>query len=340
MEKILVIGATGFLGAHLTYKILSKRYSVRALKRRDSDTVHIKKIFKGFYNDETDLFSKIEWVEGDIRDYDSLLEALQGITIVYNCAGVVSFEGKKNKNIIEVNVQGTRNLLDAMEESGTEKLCHVSSVAALGECLEGQQVNEICSKFVSINKSFYAWSKLESEILVWQAIEDGLKAVIVNPSVILGPWKWDQGSAKMFAVVDKGMKFYTTGITGYVDVRDVAEIMVTLMDKAFYGERYVVCSENLSYQYILEKIAKHLGAKSPSQELKRKYLKILYNIDKLISIFRIKKPLLTKEMVKASTAKTEFSNKKVVDQLDYKFKKIEHTIDDTCTYYLKDKQHE
>lgn len=340
MEKILVVGATGFLGAHLTYNLLSKDYTVRALKRNGSDKKYIRKIFTDFYNDEKDLFSKIEWFEGDIRNYDSMLEALKEITTVYNCAGVVSFAGKNDNNIIEVNVEGTRNLLDAMEETGTEKLCHVSSVAALGECLDGQQVNERCSKFVPMDKSFYAYSKLESEILVWQAIENGLKAVIVNPSIILGPWKWDQGSAKMFSVVDQGMKFYTTGVTGYVDVRDVAETMTELMYKEFYGERYVISSENLSYHDIFEEIAKQLGSKCPSHELKREHLKILYFTDKLLSILKIKKPLLTNEMVKASTAKTEFSNQKIVDALGYKFRKIEHTIEDTCIYYLKEQQDE
>jgi dihydroflavonol-4-reductase len=136
--------------------------------------------------------------------------------------------------MIANNVEGTANLVNAALEKGVRKICHVSSVAALGRLDEQQLITEETNWVPSKKISGYSESKFFSEVEIWRGIEEGLNAVIVNPSIILGPANWETGSAKMFKTVWDGMKFFTRGVTGFVDVRDVVKAMILLMDEQYF----------------------------------------------------------------------------------------------------------
>ncbi|MDO9615746.1 MAG: NAD-dependent epimerase/dehydratase family protein, partial [Bacteroidota bacterium] len=194
---ILVTGGTGLVGAHLLYELTNSGLRVKALRRQQSNTDWVKKIFS-YYTDQVEtLFSQIEWVEGDILDYFSLEEALKGITSIYHCAAIVSFHGDDNDMMLNNNVKGTGNLIDAAIHNGVSKFCHVSSIAALGKTQDGSQITEDTYWTPSKRKTGYSLSKFFSEMEVWRGIEEGLEAVIVNPSIIIGPGNWDIGSPKL-----------------------------------------------------------------------------------------------------------------------------------------------
>ncbi|NCB09315.1 MAG: NAD-dependent epimerase/dehydratase family protein, partial [Bacteroidia bacterium] len=141
-DIIFVTGGTGLVGAHLLYQLTAAGKKVKALKRKTSNLQQVLKVFSYYSENHTTLFDQIEWVNGDILDYYSLEEMLAGVTEIYHCAAIVSFDPKERAKMIANNVEGTANLVNAALENGVKKICHVSSVAALGQMSGGQPVTE------------------------------------------------------------------------------------------------------------------------------------------------------------------------------------------------------
>ena len=333
---ILVTGGTGLVGSHLIYKLLTMNLKVRALKRKESDITQVKKIFN-YYSDKADeLFGNIEWIEGNVADKASIFEAMENVTRVYHTAAFVSFNKRDRQNIFEFNITGTANVVDAALEMKTEKLCFVSSTAALGNPDDEFQVDESSAWHSGKNRSAYSISKYKSEMEVWRGITEGLNAVIVNPSIIIGPGNWQRSSSKMFYEIWKGLKFYTKGITGYVDVRDVVNIMIELMEKNIFGEKFVVSDGNYSYQEIFNMIADALGKKRPSLYATKLLTKTAFITDAIFSFISGKEPVITGETISASGSKIFFRNNKITEKLNYQFMPINESIKTTAEYFLQD----
>ncbi len=214
------------LGAHLIFDLLQSNQRIRAIKRSTSDLNTVRKIFS-YYSDQSEtLFEKIEWVDADLLDVYSIEESLKDVSQVYHCAAMVSFNKKDQQRMTENYVQGKANLINACIHMGIKKLVHVSSIAALGRAEKGEKTTEKTPWKDSDKDSPYSISKYQSELEVWRGIAEGLNAVIINPSVILGPGDWSKGSPSFFPLIAKGMKFYSQGINGYVGVKDVCRVMV------------------------------------------------------------------------------------------------------------------
>jgi dihydroflavonol-4-reductase len=212
---IFVTGGTGLVGSHLLLALLERGEKVRALKRANSNIGQVLKTFGWYTSDAQKLYSLIEWVDGDILDIYSLEPLLEGVETIYHCAAIVSFDPNERKEMIANNVEGTSNLVDAAIQKGVKRICHVSSISALGKTGNGEPVTEETNWIPSRKNTGYSQSKFFSEAEIWRGIEEGLDAVIVNPSIIVGPGKWGSGSPALFRVVNKGMKFYTRGSTGF-----------------------------------------------------------------------------------------------------------------------------
>lgn len=329
-----ITGGTGLLGSHLLYDLLNKGEKVRALKRSSSDISQVKKIFSYYSNESTDLFNRIEWVDGDMLDYNSIKDALAGIDHVYHCAAIVSFDPQKRNQIIHDNVDGTAHIVNACIEQQIKKYCQVSSVAAIGRTGLSGSVTEEGKWLDSKNKSAYAISKHLSEMEVWRGIAEGLDAVIVNPSIILGPGKWEEGSSKIFSGIYNGLRFYTKGIMGYVDVRDVSNVMISLMESQVSGNRYIINSENLSYEQVFKMVASDLGVRIPDIYARKWMSELGWRLDRVKEIITGKPALLTKETARASHKKSEFSNQKIIKELDFKFIQPKQSIKDISKIFL------
>ena len=325
---ILVTGGTGLVGSHLLFELVQKEEPVRALIRNRDKIELVKKIFSYYSKDYESLIQKIDWVEGDILDLYSLNEAFKDVRRVYHCAAVVSFDGKNKNELINANVQGTENVVNLSLSNNIEKLCHVSSIASLGESLNGDLIDENSKWRSSKNRSIYSESKYKSEMEVWRGIQEGLNAVIVNPSVILGSGFWNSGSGSLFAKAAKGMKYFTSGATGFVDVRDVADVMVKLMDSEISNERFVLSAENIHYKDLFDKVAEVMNIAKPKREATKNLLKIAVVLDKIASITGIKKREITKEVIRASLSESKYSNKKVKKAIGKTFIPIETSIGD------------
>ncbi len=330
---ILVTGGTGLVGSHLLFDLVSKGKRVRALKRKNSNTEKVKNIFSYFSEDYNTLFNQIEWVEGDITEPFSLIEALKDITQVYHCSALVSFKKSDKKRLHEINVLGTRNLVDSCLNADIQKFCMVSSVGALGTPEQGETViTEKTPWSPESRHSNYSLSKFHSELEVWRGIAEGLNAVIINPSIILGAGFWDRGSSLLFSSVAKGLKYYTKGITGYVDVRDVVRVAIALMQSDISGERFIINAENCSYEYIFKTIAQYLEVKAPYKYAKPLMTNIAWRLASLQRLWG-QQPNFTKETALSAHSVHHYDNQKIKTALNFSFTPIKETIAQMAELY-------
>ena len=332
---IFVTGGTGLLGSHLLFELTRENKPIRALKRPFSNLSEVTRVF-GYYTDShDDLFSKIEWVDGDILNYADMLELLQGIDSVYHCAAMVSFDPTDRNRMIKNNRQGTANIVNAALERDVKKVCHVSSTSAIGQAPDDQLANESMIWAESKSNTGYSISKFKSEMEVWRAIEEGLSAVIVNPSIILGPGFWERGSSSIFSRVDKGLTFYSNGVTGYVGVWDVVKVMIRLMESDITGERFLVTAENLTYKEMLDMVADAMDKKRPAIEATRFMTELIWRLDWFRGLFSPGERVFTRERIRAARHVARFDNNKVIKTIDFEFEPVKNVIEKVAAYYLK-----
>ncbi|NNE55312.1 MAG: NAD-dependent epimerase/dehydratase family protein, partial [Flavobacteriales bacterium] len=231
----LITGATGIVGTRLMLELLLKGESVRALRRASSNLSWPERIFE--FLGHSELFESIEWVEGDVTDVESLIQAMNGVRFVYHTAAVVSFHRRDIDVMFKVNVEGTANVVNVAASSGVEKVCHISSTAAVGRSESGQLVTEETEWKDSPLNSAYAITKRNAEREVFRSQVEGLQTVVINPSVIVGPGDRKRSSAVIFSKVDEGLKFYPLGANAFVGVKDVARAAILLMESATTGDR-------------------------------------------------------------------------------------------------------
>jgi len=332
-KSILVTGGTGLVGSHLLYSLIINGEKPKAIFRKTSNRDFVTKVF-GYYSEKPeDLYNCIEWIEADILDVESVSRAVKGCDQVYHCAAVVTFDSSLNETIIRNNALGAANIVRACLETGGVKLCHVSSTAAIG-AIDGNGITSENHPWTdSERNSAYAISKHLSEQEVWNGIKQGLDAVIVNPAVIFGPGDWSKGSSSFFSNIAKGMPFYTGGITGYVDVRDVVQSMITLMDSTITGERFILCSENLSYHDVFMMIATCLGAKKPFLPVPKWISFPVLLFTRLLALFTGKKSAITSENMRAAYSKVYFDNSKIIKATGISFISVRQSIEDTVRHF-------
>jgi nucleoside-diphosphate-sugar epimerase len=340
---IFVTGGTGLLGSHILFDLVKRGERVRALKRAASTTERVRKVFS-FYSDKFDLlFEKIEWVEGDILDYDSLLPLLDGINQIYHAAAIVSFDTRNRAAIIRDNTEGTANIVNAAIEKGGIRICHVSSIAALGNPPEGEAADEDHVWTGNSNRSAYSESKFLSEMEVWRGIYHGLEAVIINPSIILGPGNWNSGSSAIFKAVGDGLKFYTRGSSGFVDVRDVSRAACSLMDAGNWervkNQRFIISAENIKFRDAFNMMADALETERPKIYAGDFLLALAWRFSRVASWFTGKAPVMTKESVRSSSQISLYDGSKISSFIDFKYTPVSKSISDTVSIFLNENRH-
>lgn len=332
---VLVTGATGILGRVIALELLKQGKNVCATKRKSSNLEEVKDSYR-FYTDQPDFyFDKIQWIDTDFESIESLQESLKGVDEVYHCAAKVSFNPRDDKELFKTNIEGTKNLLYAIDSTKVKKFLFVSSIAVLDGYNEAGMMDENSDFNPKLQHSGYAISKHLSEMEVWRASAEGLNTIIINPGLIIGSGNWKKSSGDL---ISKSSHSYTfPGGTAYVDVRDVARIAIELMARNAFGERFIIISENEKFRLVSDKVRKVLG-KSPAKLLPE----FLYTIFPIISfllgwLFPILK-MLSKTNIETVRNDSRVSNNKIIKFLDYQFIPVSESIDFHLKNYLSDRK--
>ncbi|SHF17580.1 NAD-dependent epimerase/dehydratase family protein [Chryseobacterium takakiae] len=333
---VFVTGATGILGRVIVLELLKKGKNVRAAKRATSNLDEVKHSYSFYTENPDDFFNKIEWINVDFDDIQSIQDALKGVDEVYHCAAKVGFNPDDAKEMYHTNVKGTQNLLYACENSEVKKFLHVSSVAVLDIDNENGELDEDSDFNPKEDHSAYAISKHLAEMEVWRASAEGLNVVIINPGMIIGSGSWGKSSGDVFPTMEKN-GFTFSGGTSYADVRDVAEISVELMERNIFGERFIIISENKRYAELAKQIRKELGLKE-AKVLTKFQLNMGIVANMLFGWLIPQLKMVTKSNVEAISRMKIISNKKVKERLNYTFIPLEETIDFHLKNYINDKK--
>jgi dihydroflavonol-4-reductase len=331
---ILVTGGTGLVGSHLLYHLCLQNVAIRAIYRTKSSLENVKKVFR-YYTEDENLFSKIEWYQADITDVPKMIPAFSDVKQVYHCAAFISFNPKDYRKMRKVNIHGTAIIVNLCIAAKIEKLCFVSSIAAVGDSLKGKIVTEENEWNKELDNSGYSITKFGAEMEVWRASQEGVDVVVVNPGVILGSGFWNSGSGKLFSQVNNGFRFYTEGVTGFVSVQDVVKPMILLMNSPVKNERFILISENKSFKEIFFLIADTLGKSRPSIKIKPWQTNLFWRFAWCVSKIARKEPLLSKYSARSAHSVAEYSSEKIQKKINYQFEDLEKSVQRISKRYLK-----
>jgi dihydroflavonol-4-reductase len=319
---ILVTGGSGLVGKELISQLLATGEKVVALYNKT----------------QLPAFNSplLRQVQCNILDVPGLEEIMQQHSVekIYHSAAIVTFNPARKYELFKINIEGTANVVNAAITTGVKKIVHVSSVAALGRIREQEAITETMNWTEETSNSNYGKSKYLAELEVWRGIAEGLEAVMVNPTMILGDGDWNTGSSQMFKSVYHEFPWYSEGVTGYVDVRDVAKAMIALMESNISGERFIISAEDRSFKEVFTMMANAFGKKPPHKKVTPLLAQIVWRLEKIKSLFSGKDPLVTKETAKTALATVHFDNSKLKQFLpEFTYRPIEETITHTCRLF-------
>lgn len=313
---ILVTGASGFVGQHLVRQLSAQGKQVRALYRNSAPDAALISL------------PGVTWYKADLLDVFEVADAMEGITDIYHCAAIVSFDPARKQDVLHQNVESTTNIVNAALESGIRKLLFMSSIASLGRS-EGETlaINEDTEWEESSRNSVYSISKYNAEMEVWRGAAEGLETVIINPGIILGEGDWRKGSAKLMKVVHDEFPFYTLGVNSFVDVLDVVRIMITLMDSEIHTERFIVSAGNFEYRDIFTQMANALGKKPPHIKASAALTSLVARWTVLKSKITGTEPTITPETARNAQTICHYDNSKLLKALPaFQYSSMDATI--------------
>jgi len=321
---VFVTGGSGLLGSFLIDALVARGHAVRALYRQAIPAAA--------------AVESVEWVQGDVRDSNLLYTALADVTHVFHCAGLVSYAPQDEDALLQVNVEGTAAVVDACLQHPGVRLCHVSSVAALGGATTTPEVpigplmlDESAKWDLGAEHPAYATSKYLAELEVWRGVAEGLDAFCVNPSVILGPADWDRSSTRLFRYAYQQHAFYTAGSINFVDVRDVVAMMMHLaFETVSTGQRYVLSAGALPLRDFLTEAARCFQKKPPTTPVPTWAAEAIWRLEHLRSMLTGARPLITKDTARAGRRATSYRAEKVQRATGFTFRPLAKTIAWCC----------
>ena len=325
-----VTGATGLIGSHLVLRLAEEGLPVNALFRNEKGQSEVFGLFQ-FYGKEN-LFSHIQWVKGDVEDADDMFDLTEGIDTVFHCAAIVSYHRKDATRMLEVNINGTKNVVNACIENDVKHLIHISSISALGDS-KGKVIDEETPRDFNDYHSNYSKGKYLSEQEVWRGIQEGLNATILNPGVIFGPNNCTRSSGTMIARIDKGLPALPAGGSGIVSVLDVVEVMIRAAKQTPTNERYILCAENVRMAELFTKIADSLQAKIGKKIAKKWQIKLVFYMEALVELFTGKRAAVTREIIRNYDEVKQFDGSKATRVFGFDYRNTFSSIEDTVRYY-------
>jgi dihydroflavonol-4-reductase len=323
----LVTGATGHIGNVLVRRLLERGEKVRALVWRGEDTAPLQGL-------------EVETIEGDVLDPGSLERAFQGIDTVFHLAGIISIMPGHDPLVWRVNVEGTRNVLEAARKAAIQRLIYTSSIHAIRRVPHGSVIDETLPFDPHNPYGAYDRSKAAASLEVQKAAQAGLEAVIVCPTGVIGPYDFRRseiGSVIRDAALGKASP-YVDGSYDFVDVRDVVEGMILAEEQGRPGESYILGGHKISVRYLLETVREATGRAFTS-------VKIPFNLAWLAAKFTpyyyhwMKvKPRFTPYSLEVLQSNSDISHAKAERELGYKARTLYEAIADTARWFLENRQ--
>jgi nucleoside-diphosphate-sugar epimerase len=325
-----VTGATGLIGSHLVLRLMEENMPVTALFRNEKGKSEVFDLFR-FYGKEN-LFQQVQWVKGDVEDADDMYELTEGMHTVFHCAAIVSYHKKEASRMLEVNINGTKNIVNACIENDVKHFIHVSSISALGDS-KGEIIDEETPRNFNDYHSNYSKGKYLSEQEVWRGIQEGLNATILNPAIIFGPNNCTRSSGTMIARIEKGLPALPAGGSGIVSVLDVVEVMICAARQEPTNERYILCAENIRMSELFTKIAAALHVKIGKTIAKKWQILLVFYMEAFIELLTGKRATITREIIRNYDEVKQFNGSKATRTFGFQYRNTFSSIEDTIKYY-------
>lgn len=323
MEMLyFVTGAAGHLGSVITRQLINSGKEVRAFVLPNEK----------YAPDKAKLYF------GDICDKESIRPCFENLNgrqlVVIHCAGIVSIASKFNQGVYDVNVTGTKNIVDLCKEYCASKLVYVSSVHAIPEKPNGITITEITEFSPKHVVGLYAKTKAKATAYVLDAARQGLNACVVHPSGITGPYDHGRGHLTTL-VIDYYKRRLTSGINGgydFVDVRDVADGIIAACDKGRQGECYILSNKFFQVRDILTLLHEVTGKRKIKNFLPIWFVKITAPLAELYYKILKQTPLFTSYSIYTLNSNAQFSHQKATSELGYTTREMRETLNDTVNW--------
>lgn len=321
--KVLVTGATGFIGSSVLRRLTHEGYEPVALVRAKSNLEAI-----------SDFVDTVELRYGDVTDADSVANAMKGVKQVYHCAGVARIGPGHDDMLYKVNVEGTRNVLREALRNDVERVVFTSSVSAVG--ITGSKKPATEDQHWNLDKLNvpYFRTKHLAELEVAEAVKQGLDCVTVNPSYVFGPGDINFNAGRLIRdLYYRKIPFYPVGGVCVVDIDIVVDGHLAAMKKGRTGERYILGGENITYKMVFDTICNIVGApkvKLPMlPSLIKLFIKMTENARKLKKV----SALINREILASSSNYLYYDSSKARNELGLGHKSFEESIRNTFMWY-------
>lgn len=309
--KILITDAMGMVGFQLIKDLFSQGQKVRVLKYKNDNFSHL-----------DSYKNSIEIVEADLLDVTLLEMNLQGIEQVYHCKELISFHPQDEQKLYDINIVGTRNLVNIALGLSVKKIVFLSSTMAFGTYKFKSTINEKTKWVDDKNNNNYCVSKHQAELEIHRGQEEGLETIILNPSLILGDSIQKNDLYHLQNMANAQYRFYPKGINGFVKVADVSKACIELMESSLSDEKFIVSAQNLSYQTVLEKLNPVIAKKKLFSRSNSIKVRTICRINSIKSYLFNSRPFLSQEIYNFNDKDFKYDGQKICKELGFKYSEI------------------
>jgi len=324
--KTLITGATGHVGSNLTRKLIEDGHDIRALTHRTEG-----KALEGL---------PIERVQGDVRDPEAMVKAMEGIEVVFHLAACISITGGQNGKVQDINVKGARNVAEAALQAGIRKMVHCSSIHAFDLMRAPQPITEESPRSEHPKNNAYDASKYQGEQEVREVIAKGLDAVIVNPTGVIGPHDYypSRMGQVFLDLYHRRMPAVVAGGFDWVDVRDIVQGLLGAEQKGRSGENYILSGKFLSVKDLAQRVETITGVKTPNIETPIWLARLGVPFARVWGAISQSEPLFTHEALDALVPYPNVSHAKAKKELGYVPRPLDDSIQDLYHWFEQEGQ--
>lgn len=322
--KCVVTGASGHIGNVVVRKLVEKGYKVKAFVLKGEKIDYLKEL-------------PIEISYGDVRDLESLKQAFHGTDEVFHLAGIIDIGTTNKKLIYSVNVEGTKNVLEACKQEKIKRLIYTSSVHAIAEKPKGETIYETKEFAEEKVKGLYAKTKAAATKYLLENVSNQPEIIVVHPSGVIGPYEYIPSNLGQLIIdcANKKIGAYLEGGYNFVDVRNVAEGTIEAAEKGKNGECYILAGHQISVKELMLEIEKTTKVKMPSFKIARWFAYATGFLSEIYYKIVKEKPLFTSYAVYTLGTNSNFSIDKAQKELGYKIRPMEETLKDTVEWFRK-----